>query len=154
MFDRPKSNAELPTRGERTQDLRSEREGLLIVCTEGWRLMRSFERVAAKLDIADQRRMVAQLGFFGRQIAESLRACGLRIENLEGHLFDPGLAVTALNLDEFVPGEQLTVDKMLEPQVVSLDGSHVVKWGKVLLRRSVAAIPAAACGELKDGSND
>lgn len=81
MFDRPKSNAELPTRGERTQDLRSEREGLLIVCTEGWRLMRSFERVAAKLDIADQRRMVAQLGFFGRsksRRAYALAVCGLK----------------------------------------------------------------------------
>ncbi len=130
------------------------RSALLTVCTEGWRLLRSFERAALKLDVADQKRMGAQIGFFARQIAESLRTCGLRIENLEGHRFDPGLAVTALNLDEFTPDEHLVIETMLEPQLVSVDSGVVVRWGKVVLSKSAALkSDVTPIGPQKDTSN-
>lgn len=57
----------------------------------------------------------------------------MRIVNVEGHVFDPGMAATPLNLEEFKPDDTLIVDQMLEPIIMGPDG--VVRTGTVTLRK-------------------
>ena len=57
----------------------------------------------------------------------------MRIVNVEGHEFDPGMAATPLNIEEFDSEDALIVDQMLEPIIMGPDG--VIRKGTVTLRR-------------------
>lgn len=57
----------------------------------------------------------------------------MRIVNIEGQNFDPGMAATALNLEEFAASDVLVVDQMIEPIV--MDRCGVVRTGTVTLRK-------------------
>ena len=58
---------------------------------------------------------------------------GMRIVNVEGHRFDPGMAATPLNIEGFEPEDALIVDQMLEPIIMGPEG--VVRTGTVTLRK-------------------
>jgi hypothetical protein len=62
-----------------------------------------------------------------------LAQSGLRIVNVEGHPFDPGMAATPINIEEFDENDSLMVDQMLEPIIMSNEG--LVKTGTVALRK-------------------
>ena len=64
---------------------------------------------------------------------ESLTQAELRIVNVEGHPFDPGIAATPLNIDDFDAKDPLVIDQMLEPIIMGKDG--LVKTGTVTLRK-------------------
>lgn len=64
---------------------------------------------------------------------EALEKSNIRIVNIEGQLFDPGMAATALNIDEFEPGTLLVVDQMLEP--ILMGESGLIKTGVVTLKK-------------------
>ena len=60
----------------------------------------------------------------------------MRIVNVESHAFDPGIAATPLNIEEFGSEDVLVVDQMLEPIIMGPDG--VVRTGTVTLRKVVS----------------
>ena len=58
---------------------------------------------------------------------------GLLCIDVEGKIYDPGMAVTPLNIDDFEPDDDLFVEQMMEP-IIMRDGK-VQKTGTVLLGR-------------------
>ena len=103
------------------------------LAVEGWRFGRLFLRVASKLDAGDAGRYLNQLRYFVKRLEDDLELVGLRLVNLEGHLYDSGMAVTALNIGDFGPDDQLVVDQMVEPIIMGLDGLR--RAGIVLLKK-------------------
>lgn len=109
-------------------------EALLIdTAVESWRFSRLFARVVGKLDAGDATRYANQLRFFQRRIEENLGAAGLTLVNVEGQVFDAGMAASALNLGDFGPDDELLVEQMVEPIIMSNDG--LKKTGTVMLRQ-------------------
>ena len=108
-------------------------KSLLDVVVESWRFSRLFERLLTKLDAGEQGRYRGQFRWFQRKLEESLTDAGMRIVNVEGHRFDPGMAATPLNIEEFKPEDALIVDQMLEPIIMGPDG--VIRTGTVTLRK-------------------
>jgi len=109
-------------------------EGAVInMAAESWRFGRVFNRLLSKLDAGEHKRYHGQFNWFLKKIEESLEKTGLRIVNVEGHPYDPGIAATPLNIDEFSENDQLMVDQMLEPIIMGKEG--IVKTGTVTLRR-------------------
>jgi hypothetical protein len=108
-------------------------QALIGLAVESWRFSRAFARLTRKLDVADAARYASQLDYFQRTIEESLQAAALTLVNLEGHEFDPGMAVTAVNLGDFSAEDRLLVDQMIEPIVMSRDGLR--RQGIVALRK-------------------
>lgn len=108
-------------------------KSLLDVAVESWRFGRLFDRLLLGLDAGEQGRYRGQFRWFRRKLEESLTDAGMRMVNIEGHRFDPGMAVTPLNIDEFVSEDPLVVDQMLEPIIMGPDG--VVRTGTVMLRK-------------------
>ena len=100
---------------------------------ESWRFQKLFARVLGKLDAGDATRFVNQHRYFIKRIDECLAAAGLKIVNLEGHAYEPGAAVTALNLGDFTPDDELVVDQMIEPVVMSQSG--LFRAGTIMLRK-------------------
>ncbi len=109
------------------------KESLITMALESWRFGKVFERVLMKLDAGEQGRYSSQLRWFTKKIEESLAQVELRIVNVEGHPFDPGIAATPLNIDDFDAKDLLVIDQMLEPIIMGKDG--LVKTGTVTLRK-------------------
>ena len=108
-------------------------ESLLDVAVESWRFGRLFDRLLLRMDPGEQGRYRGQFRWFQRKLEHSLTNAGLRIVNVEGHDFDPGMAATPLNIEEFGSEDALVVDQMLEPIVMGPNG--VVRAGTVTLRK-------------------
>jgi len=106
---------------------------LIDVAIESWRFARLFSRVVNKLDAGEATRYVNQLRYFQKKVEESLEASGLKIVNVEGQPFDPGIAASALNIGDFGPDDELLVDQMVEPIIMGPEGLR--KQGTVMLRK-------------------
>ena len=106
---------------------------LIDMAVESWRFSRLFSRVVNKLDAGEAGRYVNQLRYFQKKVEESLDASGLKLVNVEGQPFDPGMAASPLNIGDFGPDDQLLVDQMVEPIIMGPEGLR--KQGTVMLRK-------------------
>jgi len=109
------------------------RDVVLSMAVESWRFGRVFDRLLLKLDAGEQQRYASQFRWFLKKVEEALEQADMRIVNVEGHPFDPGMAATPLNIEEFEVNEALVVDQMLEPIIMGKEG--LVKTGIVTLRK-------------------
>jgi hypothetical protein len=106
---------------------------IISMAVESWRFGRVFDRLLTKLDAGEQNRYKSQFRWFIKKVEEALEQAELRIVNVEGHHFDPGMAATPLNIEEFDAKDALMVDQMLEPIIMGKEG--LVKTGTVTLRK-------------------
>lgn len=109
------------------------RDAVISMAVESWRFGRVFDRLLTKLDAGEQNRYKSQFRWFIKKVEEALEIAELRIVNVEGHTFDPGMAATPLNIEEFEAEDTLMVDQMLEPIIMGKEG--LVKTGTVTLRK-------------------
>ncbi len=109
------------------------REAILNMAVESWRFGRVFDRLLLKLDAGEQHRYINQFRWFMKKIDDGLEQAGLRIVNIEGQQFDPGLAATPLNIEDFEETDTLVVEQMLEP--IIMDENGLVKTGTIILRK-------------------
>lgn len=110
-----------------------ERKALIDVSIEGWRFARIFARLLAKLDAGDSARYTSQARYFLKKIDDGLDGSGLRLVSLEGQPYEPGMAVSPLNIADFGPDDILVVEQMVEPVIMGLDG--LVRGGTVMLAK-------------------
>ena len=108
-------------------------QSLIDIAIESWRFSRLFGKVVSKLDAGESGRYFNQLRYFQKKVEESLDSNGLKQVNVEGQPYDPGMAASALNLDDFGPDDVLFVDQMLEPIIMGPSGLR--REGSVMLRK-------------------
>lgn len=108
-------------------------QSLIEVAVESWRFSRLFGKVVNKLDAGEAGRYLSQLRYFQKKVEDNLASSGLRLVNVEGHPYDPGMAASALNLGDFGPDDVLLVDQMVEPIIMGSDGLR--KQGTVMLKK-------------------
>jgi hypothetical protein len=107
---------------------------LIDIAVESWRFSRLFGRLVGRLDAGESSRYVNQLRYFQKKLEESLEASGLRLVNVEGQPFDPGMAASALNIGDFEPDDALLVEQMVEPIIMGPQGLR--KQGTVMLGKA------------------
>lgn len=106
---------------------------VITMAVESWRFGKTFDRLMKKLDAGEDTRYRGQFRWFLKKVEEGLGQAGLKLVNVEGQPFDPGMAATPLNIEEFEAEDTLVVDQMLEPIIVGDKG--LVRSGTVTLRR-------------------
>jgi hypothetical protein len=111
----------------------SMRDTVITMAVESWRFGKVFNRLLTKLDAGEQNRYKNQFRWFIKKVDEALEQAELRIVNVEGHPFDPGMAATPLNIEEFDVQDTLCVDQMLEP--IIMDKKGLLQTGTVTLRK-------------------
>ena len=128
----------LGTKMNTEQSEKSEQleRSLIDMAVESWRFARLFSRLVSKLDAGEGSRYVNQLRYFQKRLEDSLEASGLKIVNVEGQPFDPGMAASAINIGDFEPDDVLLVDQMVEPIIMGAEGLR--KQGTVMLRKVAA----------------
>ena len=107
---------------------------LLELAIESWRFGRLFARVLSKLDAGEGAKYANQVRYFLKRVEEALEAADMRLVNLEGQIYDPGFAATALNIADFGPDDRLYVDQMVEPVIMGRDG--LVRSGTIMLKKA------------------
>jgi hypothetical protein len=112
------------------------REAIICMATESWRVGRVLDRLLTKLDDEEQRRYKSQFRWFMKKVNDALEMAEMKIVNLEGQPFDPGIAATPVNLEEFEPSDDLMVEQMLEPVIMGKDGL-LLKTGTITLQKKV-----------------
>ena len=108
-------------------------KSFLDLVVEAWRFSKVFERVVMKLDAGEKARYLGQYRWYVKRLEELLANAECKLVNVEEHPYDPGMAVTPLNIDEFDQSDRLIVDQMLEPIIMGKDS--LMKMGTVMLRK-------------------
>ena len=108
-------------------------QSLIDIAVESWRFSRLFGKVVSKLDAGESGRYANQLRYFQKKVEESLELSSLKLVNMEGQPYDPGMPVAALNVGDFGPADVLLVDQMVEPIIMGPSGLR--KQGTVMLRK-------------------
>jgi hypothetical protein len=106
-------------------------KSLIDVAVETFRFEKVFKKVISNLDAEEQSRYFSHYVWFAKKIDSALEEAGFSTVNLEGQQYDPGMAVTPINIEDFKISDQLYVEQMLEP-IVMRKGS-VAKSGTVIL---------------------
>lgn len=106
---------------------------LLNLALESWRFANLAGRLVLRLEPSEQKRYVNQFDWFRSQVDKALNAIEAKLVDLTGQEFESGMAVKALNLDDFGPDDKLQVEQMIEPVVIGKDG--VLRMGTVTLKR-------------------
>ena len=110
------------------------KESFLSLALEAWRLSRVFLDLIDKVDLEQKKQFQRKLLWFEDRFESILEETDYRLVNLEGQNFVVGMAVKAINLDDFDDNENLVISRMLEPIIMGQNG--VEKLGTVLLRSS------------------
>jgi class 3 adenylate cyclase len=111
----------------------AELKALIDVSIEGWRFVRAFNRLAERLELDEVPRYANQARYFLKKVDDGLKPFGVRIVTVEGQPYEPGMAVSALNLGDFSPEDALVVEQMIEPVVMGQEG--LVRSGTVMLAK-------------------
>lgn len=119
---------------EQTIDHERLESSLIELAIESWRFSRLLARLVNKLDAGEESRYANQIRYFQKKIVETLDVSGLKLVNVEGHQFDPGMAASAINIADFEPDDVLLVEQMLEPIIMGPQGLR--KSGTVMLRKA------------------
>lgn len=108
-------------------------ESMAVIGSELCRFKGVFEKAISKLDLEEQSKYMSQFAWFSKKVTKAVEEAGLRIVSLEGQAYDPGMAVTPLNIDDFEVEDELKIVQMIEPIIMQED--TVLKTGTVLLGR-------------------
>ena len=108
-------------------------QSLSEIAVEAWRFQGVFGRMLAQVEPHRAERYANQYAYFQKKVTASLEAAGLRMVSLEGQPFDPGMAVTPINIDDFDTDEGLVIAQMIEP--ILMEGVSVRRAGAVLLKK-------------------
>ena len=103
------------------------------IASELYRFRQVFSKAISKLDVDEQGKYMSQFAWFSKRVDKAVENAGLRILDIKGQLFDPGMAVTALNIEDFDTTDELYIEQMMEP--IIMKGDRIQKTGTVILGR-------------------
>lgn len=109
------------------------------LASEYWKLLRMLDQAIDLAPPKTKNRLQAQARYAQSRLHAILDEKDMRIISFEGRTYEPNLAASAINADDF-PGENdLIVEMTLEPAVMV--DMTVLKTGKVYLMRSSTDVP-------------
>ena len=107
---------------------------IIDIAIDSWRFSRLFLRMLNKLDASEASRYASQFQYYLEKLEQNLQSAGISLVNLEGQNYDPGMAVTVLNMEDFTANDNLLVEQMIEPIIMGQDG--LTRGGTVMLGRA------------------
>ena len=115
------------------QDYSKMQNSLIAIASELFRFQSVFEKAIGKLESDEQKKYISQFSWFSKKVYKALADVNLKLLDLEGKRYDPGMAITPINIDDFEADDELFVSQMIEPIIMQDD--KVIKVGTVILGR-------------------
>ena len=119
---------------EQRDHIQKLQDSLVAIAAETFRFQHVYSKVLSKLDIDDQAKYSSQFTWFTKKVTKALDEAGLKIVDVNGQLYDPGMAVTPLNIEDFETEDILFVAQTMEP--IIMQDNAVIKTGTVILGRA------------------
>lgn len=113
--------------------LTPDKEALVKLTTEYWRLLKLTERTVADMQNEKSASIAAQLRYSMSRLSTICAEGGLKLISYEREPYVPNLPVIVANSDETEASEDLIVERTVEPTIIA-DG-QVVAMGKVFLKK-------------------
>jgi hypothetical protein len=110
-----------------------DREALIKLAMEYWRLLKLTERTVADIQNERSASVAAQLRYSMSRLSTICAESGLKLISYDREPYVPNLPVTVANSDETESSEDLIVERTVEPTIIA-DG-QVVAMGKVFLKK-------------------
>lgn len=104
---------------------------IAMVLSETYRFNRTLDKAIKKLDMNDQKKIVNQYSWFSRKIDDLIKEIGMRMITYDNVLYDVGMPITPINIDEFGSDDRLLILYTIEPTI--MQGDRVFKTGTVIL---------------------
>jgi hypothetical protein len=111
----------------------SDREALIKIATEYWRLLKLTERTVAAIQNEKTASVATQLRYSMSRLRTICAEGGLKLISYDREPYAPNLPVTVANSDETDSSDELIVERTVEPTIIA-DG-QVVAMGKVFLKK-------------------
>lgn len=118
---------------EQIAQIKKLQDSIIAIASEAHRFQQVYAKVLAKLDIDEQAKYSSQFAWFTKKVTKALDEAGLRLVDVSGQLYDPGMAVTPLNIEDFDAEDILYVVQTMEP--IIMQDNTVIKTGTVILGR-------------------
>lgn len=103
---------------------------------EEYRFLKSYVSLMGKLMKDELPKYTSVYNFHINKINEIMEKKNLRIVDLVGKSYDDGLSVNPLNLEDFDKNDNLIIEQVLEPLIVSVTDGKIIKSGTVMLTRA------------------
>ena len=112
-----------------------DREALIKLATEYWRLLKLAERTVAEMQTEKMASVAAQLRYSMSRLSTICAESGLKLIGYDRERYAPNLPVTVANADETEFSGDLIVERTVEPTIIA-DG-QILAMGKVFVRKRV-----------------
>ena len=116
------------------EDYAKIKNNLVVIASELHRFKGVFTKSISKLDLDEQNKYASQFQWFSKKVTKALDDAGIKVVTLDGQLYDPGIAVTPLNIEDFEAEDILYVAQTMEP--IIMQDNAVIKTGTVILGRA------------------
>ena len=116
------------------EDYANIQKNLVVIAIELHRFKSVFAKAISKLDVDEQNKYSSQFQWFSKKVTKALDDAGIRVVTLDGQLYDPGMAATPLNIEDFEAEDILYVAQTMEP--IIMQDNAVIKTGTVILGRA------------------
>jgi hypothetical protein len=115
--------------------LSSDKETLIKLVTEYWRLLKLTERIVADMQNEKTAGVAAQLRYSMSRLTTICADSGLKLVSYDREPYVPNLPVTVANSDETDSSDELIIERTVEPTIIT--EGQVVAMGKVFLKKRV-----------------
>ena len=103
---------------------------------EGWRLCQYTKALLGKvLNPQIQKRGMNQVKRFDKHSSAALEKLGIEVLDFAGEVYNTGLPVYPINLEDFEAEDELRVEVTLEPTIKRLNSAEILKKGSVVVGR-------------------
>ena len=108
-------------------------QAMIDFAAENWKLTQAVERSVPGMDPMDAERFLNQFGWYQRKARAMLEEAGLSVVDPTGQAYQPGMAVSPLNLEDFPerPDAVFRIAQTVEP--IIMENGRVRKTGTVML---------------------
>ena len=102
---------------------------------EDYRFLKMYKSLIGKLLKDEVSKYLSAFNFHVSKIEELMNKQNLKIVDLSGKVYDEGLSVNPLNIEDFGKDDKLIIDQILEPLIISTIDGAIVKSGTVMLKK-------------------
>ena len=111
-------------------------ESIIDLIIESWRLNRFTKNLAEKInDNKIQKKSVNQITRFEKHFNATLETLNLKVLDFTGQIFETGLPILPINLEDFNADDILIVEMMFEPTIKKGDTAEIIKKGAAVLKK-------------------
>ena len=107
-------------------------EAIEDIASETFRLRGVFMRVMRSAEPDEQKKYMSQFAWFEKRVCRAMEEADVRVVDLTGQKYDPGMPVTPLNIDDFDSDSVLVIERMTEPVIML--GERLSRTGTVMLK--------------------